>query len=347
MFDSLSIEMALRGWKVVRIIGNQRVDLCKDQTNPIITTWPSKRATRIRDGAFLLSLLRKHCPSIVIGNFHAVNWMMITSWFSRVPTRLAWYHTTLQQVNLDTNALINKLQIQRKSIVYKFASQIITNSEFSKTEVHSNFHLPLDKIAVFYNSLEDPGLHKREDFSNEKGSVIICPGRLHFIKGQDVLINALAFVVKEYPKIIVTFLGDGPEKNNLIALAEKIGVTKNCLFIGNVDHDVMLTQMSKSRLTIVPSRAEAFGLVNIESMAVSTPVIASKVGGIPEIIRDGEDGYLVPSESPEVLAERISYLLSNPEIQRTFGENARNRFLSEFELSKGIKKLADWLEVRE
>ena len=104
-----------------------------------------------------------------------------------------------------------------------------------------------------------------------------------------------------------------------------------------------MKRMALATATVVPSRSEGFGLVNIESLAVGTPVVASSVGGIVEVIRDGIDGFLVPPDNPELLAERLHLLLSNSELRSTMSRNARERFLTTFEQSKVIKEQADWL----
>jgi glycosyltransferase involved in cell wall biosynthesis len=118
----------------------------------------------------------------------------------------------------------------------------------------------------------------------------------------------------------------------------------HCSFAGQVEHAEVLKKMSTAVATVVPSRQEAFGLVNIESMAVGTPVVASAVGGIPEIIRDGLDGFLVPPESPEALANRLKMILSDSHLRREMRANARHRFLSEFEQRRSIRRQADWFE---
>lgn len=102
--------------------------------------------------------------------------------------------------------------------------------------------------------------------------------------------------------------------------------------------------MSSAVVTVVPSRDEAFGYVNIESLAVGTPVVASNVGGIPEIIRDGIDGYLVPAEDELTLAEKLKKILSNSRIQQNMSKNARLRFLDSFELTSAVRREAQWYE---
>lgn len=127
-------------------------------------------------------------------------------------------------------------------------------------------------------------------------------------------------------------------------LARDLGVEDRCTFGGAVGHQEVLAAMASSMATVVPSRSEAFGLVNIESLAVGTPVIASGVGGIVEIIRDGVDGFLVPPEAPEALAKKVEMLLSDPELRQTMSTNARERFLTRFERSKIVKQQVEWLE---
>jgi glycosyltransferase involved in cell wall biosynthesis len=102
--------------------------------------------------------------------------------------------------------------------------------------------------------------------------------------------------------------------------------------------------MSRARLTVVPSRSEAFGLVNIESMAVATPVLATGVDGIRDIVRDGIDGVLVPVNDSATLAEQLLKLLCDPGLSQRLGQNARERFLSYYEQSKVVAAQADWLE---
>lgn len=79
-------------------------------------------------------------------------------------------------------------------------------------------------------------------------------------------------------------------------------------------------------------------------MAAGTPVIASRVGGIPEAIRDGVDGFLVPPDDPEALAEKIKTLYTDPGLREQMGKNARQRFLDMFELTKNIEQQTLWLE---
>lgn len=103
--------------------------------------------------------------------------------------------------------------------------------------------------------------------------------------------------------------------------------------------------MATASVCVVPSRSEAFGRVNIEAMAAGTPVVASGVGGIPEIVRDGQDGFLVPPDNPQALADKLRLILSDPALRAAMGQSARQRFLDCFEQQANVARQADWFEA--
>jgi D-inositol-3-phosphate glycosyltransferase len=127
-------------------------------------------------------------------------------------------------------------------------------------------------------------------------------------------------------------------------MAEELGVADRCTFVGDVAHDEVLRRMRNAYVTVVPSISESFGWVNIESMAVGTPVVASNVDGPAEILRDGEDGFLFPQGDPAALAEKLKLLLLDPALREAMGAKARVKFLARFELRGVVKAEADWLE---
>jgi glycosyltransferase involved in cell wall biosynthesis len=173
----------------------------------------------------------------------------------------------------------------------------------------------------------------------------VCAGRIYFGKGQDVLIRALALIKQREPRVHVDFIGDGPFKLDCMQLARDLGVEDRCTFLGPAKHDVVLAEMASATATVVPSRSEAFGVVTIESMAVKTPVVASRVGGITEIVRDGVDGLLVTPDDPADLAQKLETLLTQPDLVRRMREGAREGFLSRFEQRNAINEQATWFEA--
>ena len=335
-----------RGHRVIILVDGQKQVAHDHKANLVVHTWPSHRPVKFRDARFFYKLVRRYRPDCLIANFGAENIMLLVGLSTRVPCRIAWYHTLSAAIDNDTELPGWKANLQRlrKRFIYRAATHVVANSGAAREDVQRVFRVSERKCHVFYNSLADPleDLDIRQDA--KKQNRFICVGRLHPTKGQDVVIRAIALLKQVLPNAYVEFIGDGPCKPFYMQLARELGVEDRCIFVGAVNHHEVFTGMASSIATIVPSRSEAFGLVNIESMAVGTPVIASGVGGIVEIIRDGVDGFLVPPENPGALAEKVEMLLSDPELRQTLGTNARERFLTQFEQSKIVRQQVEWLE---
>jgi glycosyltransferase involved in cell wall biosynthesis len=174
-------------------------------------------------------------------------------------------------------------------------------------------------------------------------NLIICVGRLHLSKGQHTLVRARALLRRANPSLPFTiyFVGDGPPRESCLHLSRELGIQGSCNFLGFRPHEEVIRLLASAAVKIVPSTSEAFGYVNIESLAVGTPVIASRVGGIVEIIRDGIDGYLVSPDDPETLSRRLQMLLTDDELRTSMSRRARERFLACFNEANVIPRHAE------
>jgi glycosyltransferase involved in cell wall biosynthesis len=124
--------------------------------------------------------------------------------------------------------------------------------------------------------------------------------------------------------------------------AKALGVSDRIRMVGHVDDDALLASAYReARLTVLPSEYEAFGLVLLESLAAGTPVVASRVGGIPEFVEDGRAGLLVPPKSPTALAEAIGRLWSDRDLAHRLGEYGRDQVVPRY----GWERVADRLDV--
>lgn len=337
-FQALARKLTERGHRVIYLTYSSKLPL-ENPDFPVLS-FPSPRPTKIRDFIFLHHLIRKHRPDCMIANFGAVNVMTIMGWLNRVPYRINWYHTLSKQLEIDsTNPLKSKFQGWRKRLVYQLATQIIANSNSTRDDVLEKYKLNPNKVITFYYSLIDINISQQR-----KNEAMLCAGRFDLSKGQDVLFHAMAFLKDEFPTLHLNLLGGGKLETRYKSLIAELGLSNNVTFHGAVSHQDVLLAMASAVFTVVPSRSEAFGLVNIESMAVGTPVIASAVGGIPEIIRDGVDGFLVPPDDPQALAEKIKMLYTNQALREKMGQNARQRFLDVFEQTRNIESQILWLE---
>ena len=343
-FRALAEELVRRGHRVVLLVDGQQLALEDKEANPAIYTWPSRRPTKVRDALFLYRLVKRYRPGCLVANFGADNWMTTIGWLMRVPCRINWYHTLDDQIATDAASPKWKLTLLRlrKRLVYRLMTQMVPVSQAASEDAQRSYGIAENKCQVFHNALIDPvpGL----DFDKPDPRRVVCVGRLSPSKGQDVVIRALCSLKDTVPDLCVEFIGDGPTKKALLALAKNLAVEDRCRFVGALSHDKVIRMMASAYATIVPSRSEAFGLVGIESLAVGTPVIGSLTGGLIETIRDGVDGFLVPPDDPVSLANKLRLMLSTPALRNSMSRNARERFLSRFESRKIVNTQATWLE---
>ncbi|MEJ7812091.1 MAG: glycosyltransferase family 4 protein [Gemmatimonadaceae bacterium] len=160
-------------------------------------------------------------------------------------------------------------------------------------------------------------------------------------KGIDVLLRAVADAGLANATVVIA--GEGPEEPRLRALAASLGIAPRVEFVGvRDDVDAVL---HSADIFVHPARYdEAFGLVVTEAMAAGCTVIASRVGGIPELIVDGESGVLVPPGDAGALAAALARVAADPALRRSLSANARRRVVTRFALDDSVRRHVDWCE---
>ncbi|MGD8585876.1 MAG: glycosyltransferase [Chloroflexota bacterium] len=168
---------------------------------------------------------------------------------------------------------------------------------------------------------------------------ILFAGRIEPLKGVDTLLKAIALIRQRQPEVVrnvcLAIIGGDPwnddpddEMARLQELREQLRVADTVTFLGAKDQDVLPNYYAAAEMVVMPSHYESFGMVALEAMAMGTPVIASEVGGLAFLVRDGRNGFLVPSRDPEALAERIFTLLLDDACRTELGRQAREHALA-------------------
>jgi len=148
-------------------------------------------------------------------------------------------------------------------------------------------------------------------------------GRLEFVKGCDVLLEAFSRLLRDHPSARLTIVGDGSLRQELIRLAETLGVENSVVFTGPVPFAEVPSFLGRFSVFVLPSRSEGLPNALLQAMAAGLPVVATRVGGIPELVEDHVEGLLVEPNSPNDLAKAIGELMSNEGLCRTLGQNAK------------------------
>jgi len=188
------------------------------------------------------------------------------------------------------------------------------------------------KIAVIPNGID---LEEFETLSKEKSraklhikngkKLIIYVGTLRPIKGIKYLIQSMKIVTKYDDKLLLLLVGDGEEKEKLKNLVDELNLSKNIKFVGRIIHERIPEYLIASDIFVLPSLSEGFPLVSLEAMASGLPIVATNVRGLPEIVVDGENGYLVEPMNPQQIAEKILLLLKNDELRDKISRNNKDK----------------------
>lgn len=161
--------------------------------------------------------------------------------------------------------------------------------------------------------------------------VFLAIGRHVKDKGMDVAVEAFARVVKDHPAARLRLVGEGIETKTLEEQAASLNLGDAVQFVGPVMPENVLAEFDRATAVLVPSRwEEPFGLVALEAMQTGRPVIASRVGGLKEIVQDGETGLLVQKEDAAALAEAMSAIITDPHRAREMGDAGRRRAIKNF-----------------
>ncbi|MFC1643538.1 glycosyltransferase [Chlamydiota bacterium] len=187
-----------------------------------------------------------------------------------------------------------------------------------------------DKLNVVHNGInleefipdKSPEQIKRE-LGIEKKIIIGSVGRLHKQKGYEYLLKAAALLKKDLSDFSLLIVGDGPLKNDLVLLSKSLKIEDLVIFTGF--RSDIANILNAIDIFVLPSVWEGFGLVVAEAMALSKPVVATNVDGVPEIVEDGVTGFIVEPENPEIIAKRIKDILDNPEKMDEMGKEGRIR----------------------
>ena len=230
---------------------------------------------------------------------------------------------------VDPGRTVAAISSQRAA--YACAHKIVANCRAAADRLLLE-RVPARKVAVVANGL-DPGAFVGRTPRPALRRVIVV-GDLRPEKGHDVLIDAAIEVVRRFPDARFELVGGGPEMDALCRRARDRGVTHAFTFVGH--RDDVAERLAAADMFVLPSRSEAFPNALLEAMATGLPVVASAVGGIPEIVEDDRTGLLVPAGDAGALAARLCRLMADPGLGTRLGDEARREVASRFSFDRMV-----------
>ena len=188
-------------------------------------------------------------------------------------------------------------------------------------------------------SVQTDRWHTRKDLGVDTGTCLIgTVGRLSPVKGIPYLLQTARILLRQGANVKVLVVGDGSIRLDLMTQTRDLGVSENVVFLGHrEDTDELLQALD---IFVLPSLSEGIPMALLEAMAASRAVVASRVGGIPEIVEDGFEGFLVEPMDVDGLAERCRRLIESPDVARKMGERARKRVERDFSATAMADRVA-------
>lgn len=174
--------------------------------------------------------------------------------------------------------------------------------------------------------------------------VKLCFIKVHYKKyGPDILLRAMAAVAKEIPDIKLSIAGYGEMTQSLKQMAQDLHLEKNVEFVGFIDNREIYPFIQKHHIMVMPSvlESESFGVAVLEASVCRRPVIASRVGGVPEVMRDGETGLLVPAGDVDQLATAIIRLVKDRELSVRMGDRGYEFVKENYDWEKSLDMMAE------
>ena len=250
----------------------------------------------------------------------------IISFFTPNIINIATRHYALESKQYR---FINKLD----NYFLKYNDAIICISKYVKSYL-INKGFDNQKLHVIYNGINIDKYKVARFDVNE--NIITTIGRIDKQKGIDTLIKSFSKFLEIFPKSKLNIIGEGPLKDEYIFLAKKLNIYDNINFTGLISSEEVIEHLRKTDLFVLASRWEGFGMVLIEANAIGIPVIATKVEAIPEIIKDGYNGFLISPNSPIEILEKMKELIESKDLRKDMGQNGIHNVLNKFSLDKMV-----------
>jgi len=293
----------------------------------------------------LISIINKEKPEILHSHIFSADFLgRIIGKFCKVPIIISTIH----------NEKFGR-EFYEKLLKYteKFCDMTtIVSQNVAKVMVEKKV-VSEGRFRVIYNGIELNSFNLDKDLMRKKirselnlkenQKVLISVGRLTEQKGYPCLIEAFNNLIKKYPDLALIILGEGEDREKLEREVKIKNLKENISFLRNKDN--VPEYLAASDVFVSSSLWEGLPLSILEAMASRLPVIATQVGGVPEIIKEGETGFLVEPKNSKALAEKIGYLLSLPQEERKkVGEKGRKLVEEKFTLDKMVKSYENLYE---
>jgi len=300
-----------------------------------VHTLHKRRGHDVRTLLRLVSLLRRIRPGIV----HSRNWAAFeavgAAFMARVPVVIHGEHGR----EISDPEGRNRRRNAARRLCAPIIDHFVTVSDDLRSWLVRRLHIPGSKVTTIHNGVDLTRFSYQDQLKSRlkvglpaDARVIGTVGRLDPVKDQAALIRAFARLASTHPQAMLVIAGDGPCRGELGALVSTLGLEKRVRLLGSrSDIPVVLAALDVFAL---PSIAEGISNTILEAMATGLPIVATRVGGNPELVEDGRSGVLVPVQDEASLAAALDAYLDDGHLRTLHGKGARDRVVQHFSLER-------------
>ncbi len=263
---------------------------------------------------------------------------LLCSILARVKARIIHWHNVYDP---------SRTPVWKVYIGSKMSSQIVAISEAVKKGNCRLYGIREGKVKVIYNAIDTRQIPSCSYRDALEGICIGSVGKLEYQKGFDTLIESFKIVNAAIPEAVLEIIGVGSKEMQLKEYTEKLGLVPKVRFLGALPNSGVLNRIRRWRVFVLASRWEGFGIVFLEAMAMERPIVATNVEAIPEVVSDGETGWLCAKNDVKGISEKILWFLRNESEAIKFGKRGRNRVDELFSLDVALKELCIVYEQNE
>jgi glycosyltransferase involved in cell wall biosynthesis len=291
----------------------------------------------------LISLIKKEKIQIIwtrsLGD--KMFWGRLAGWLAGVPVILSSIHSMGKEEG--QKSILGWFNKSLTGITDRF----VAVSELQKGFLIEEEGLPPEKMVVIYNRIDLDKFRPKRSPQDVRRSLGIPEGipvigqvaKLRPEKGHSVLFRAAKIIQREGTKVVFLLIGDGPERDHLEKESQDLGLEEMIYFLGDRQDIPDLVNMVDIGTLSSYAYVETFPNAVLEYMALGKPVVASRVGGIPELVAEGEEGFLFPPGEAEDMAAHLLDLLSHPEKASEMGRAGQKKISSSFTLKTSMQEM--------
>ena len=298
---------------------------------------------RLKTAYNYFSTIKPDLAHFVLPWWNSCEYGILAAKFASIRARVVTYQSFPEKIEKNIfQGMSGVLRRYRHNFACNSVHKAISVSEVNKHRIISNGFYPAHKLKVIRNMIETDRFANVEDVIDfrrkwgvDNSTVLITVvGYLEEIKGHSYLLKALPNIIKHHPNIIVALVGDGELKSQFENQVRESNIVDQVLFAGWQEEVPSILAISD--ILVLPSLSEGLPFVVPEAMASGLPVVATRVGGIPEAVIEGETGFLVEPASASGLEQALVRMLDDRNLMRNMGAKGQQRAFREFNVDRMV-----------